>query len=74
MNHPQESREALQQQREELVERIDAIKRDYASGLDQDMEEQAQQLENAEVLEALLKQAYDELAVIDSKLDKLYNK
>ncbi|MDZ7735643.1 MAG: hypothetical protein U5P41_05730 [Gammaproteobacteria bacterium] len=70
MVNQEESREDLQRQRDELLERIDAIKRDYASGLDQDMEEQAQQLENAEVLEALLKQAYDELAVIDRKLNE----
>ena len=70
MSHPQESRESLQRQRDELMERIDAIKSDYASGLDQDFEEQAQQLENAEVLEVLLKQAYDELAVIDRKLEE----
>jgi len=71
MSHSQESRESLQRQRDELMERIDAIKADYASGLDQDFEEQAQQLENAEVLETLLKQAYDELAVIDRKLEEL---
>lgn len=71
MSYADENREALQQQREELLQRIDDIKRDYTSGLDQDMEEQAQQLENAEVLEALLKQAYDELAMIDSKLAQL---
>lgn len=70
MVNQEESREDLQRQRDELLDRIDAIKRDYASGLDQDMEEQAQQLENAEVLEALLKQAYDELAVIDRKLNR----
>lgn len=70
MANQEESREDLQRQRDELLDRIDAIKRDYASGLDQDMEEQAQQLENAEVLEALLKQAYDELAVIDRKLEE----
>lgn len=67
----EESREKLQRQRDELLDRIDAIKRDYASGLDPDLEEQAQQLENSEVLEALLKQAYDELAVIDRKLEAL---
>lgn len=70
MANQEESRDDLQRQRDELLDRIDAIKRDYASGLDQDMEEQAQQLENAEVLEALLKQAYDELAVIDRKLEE----
>jgi len=70
MTYREENREALQRLRAELLERIDAIKRDYASDLDQDLEEQAQQLENAEVLEALLKQAYDELEVIDRKLDQ----
>lgn len=67
----EESRESLQRQREELIERIDAIKRDYARGLDRDLEEQAIQLENAEVLEALLKQAYEQLEVIDRKLDRM---
>ena len=70
MANQEESRDDLQRQRDELLDRIDAIKSDYASGLDQDMEEQAQQLENAEVLEALLKQAYEELAVIDRKLEE----
>jgi RNA polymerase-binding transcription factor DksA len=67
----EDSREALQRQREELLERIDAIKRDYASGLDRDLEEQAIQLENAEVREALLKQAYEQLELIDRKLDRM---
>lgn len=67
----EDTREALQRQRAELLERIDAIKRDYASGLDKDLEEQAIQLENAEVLEALLKQAYDELEEIERKLDRM---
>lgn len=71
MSEPRENRDALMRQREELVERIEAIKNDYASGLDADFEEQAQQLENAEVLEALLKQAYEELAQIDHKLDAM---
>ncbi|MCS3904570.1 RNA polymerase-binding transcription factor DksA [Methylohalomonas lacus] len=71
MSQHDEDRAALQRQREELQARIDAIKSDYAGGLDADFEEQAQQLENAEVLEALLKQAYEELAQIDRQLDKL---
>lgn len=66
-----DTREALQKQRDELLERIDAIKHDYARGLDKDLEEQAIQLENAEVLEALLKQAYEQLEVIDRKLDRM---
>lgn len=71
MSRPEDSREALQHQREEIMQRIDAIKSDYANGLDQDLDDQAMQLENAEVLEALLKQAYEELKVIDRKLDGL---
>lgn len=70
---PEENRESLQREREEIMQRIDAIKRDYASGLDQDLEDQAMQLENAEVLEALLKQAYEELETIDRKLYGLPN-
>lgn len=73
MMSPEENRESLQREREEIMQRIDAIKRDYASGLDQDLEDQAMQLENAEVLEALLKQAYEELETIDRKLDGLPN-
>lgn len=71
MSQHEEDRAALQRQREELLARIDAIKSDYANGLDADFEEQAQQLENAEVLEALLKQAYEELAQLDRRLDEL---
>ena len=64
-----ETRAELLAKRTELLERLDAIKRDYANELDRDMEEQAIQLENAEVLEALGRQALEQLEAINKKLD-----
>ena len=66
-----DNREALLAKREELEARLEKIKQDYGRGLDRDSEEQAQQLENAEVLEALTRQAIDQLAEIDQKLAAL---
>ncbi len=62
------SEQQLRQKQAELRERVDAIRRDFRSGLDPDFEEQAVQLENAEVLDALLKQALTELEEIEQKL------
>lgn len=64
-----ETRAELLAKRAELLERLDAIKRDYANELDRDMEEQAIQLENAEVLEALGRQALEQLEAINKKLE-----
>lgn len=64
----QAERQKLLNRRAELEARLAKIKADYARGLDRDLEEQAQQLENAEVLEALTRQAVSELAEIDKKL------
>ena len=44
-------RQELITKRDELRERLQAIHRDYGQGLDRDSEEQAQQLQNAEVLQ-----------------------
>lgn len=66
-----ESEQALRQKQTELRERVDAIRRDFRSGLDRDFEEQAVQLQNAEVLDALLKQALTELEEIELKLRRL---
>lgn len=63
-----ETDEELRQKQAELRERVDAIKRDFRGGLDRDFEEQAVQLENAEVLNALLAQALNELEEIEQKL------
>jgi hypothetical protein len=57
--------EGLEARRQELVERLDAIKRDYGRGLDKDFEEQAVQLENAEVLAEIARVTADELGEVN---------
>jgi len=64
-------REQLLKRREELVERLDAIRRDIGSGLDRDLEEQAQQLENRDTLMEIARVAQSELAEIDRQLEQL---
>lgn len=68
-----ETRELLLAKRAELKERLDAIKRDYANGLDRNLDEQAVQLENADVLAELGREAMEELKEIDLKLLRLEN-
>jgi hypothetical protein len=63
--------EQLRARREELRERLRSIHRDYARGLDRDAEEQAQELENAEVLEGLERAAAEELEQVDRRLKAL---
>lgn len=63
-----QSDEELLAKKRELESRIESIKADFARGLDADSEERAQQLENAEVLNALMKQAFDELQTINRLL------
>lgn len=63
--------EQLQQRKLELEQRIKAIKADFAEGLDADSEERAVQLENAEVLNALMRQALDELAKVNHQLQAM---
>lgn len=71
--HPTETYEQLLAKRSELQERLEAIKRDYAGGLDRNMDEQAIQLENAEVLTELSREAVEQLKEIERKLRKLPN-
>ena len=61
----------LIKKRDELRQRLDKIEADYRQGLDSDSEEQAIQLENAEVMEGIAKAASEELRAIDQKLAKL---
>jgi RNA polymerase-binding transcription factor DksA len=68
-----ETREQLLARRAELRQRLGAIKRDYAGGLDRDLGEQAIQLENAEVLAELSREAAAELQAIENKLRRLEN-
>jgi DnaK suppressor protein len=68
---PKELREQLEQKRAELNERVGKIKADITSGLDPNSIEQAAQLENAEVLDALANEGVDELAKISAALQRM---
>lgn len=70
MKH-QYSKTELLRRRDELLQRLDAIKQDYARGLDPDFEEQAVQLENAEVLAGIAKAAAEELSQVEKQLAEL---
>ena len=71
MTNTDNEKTQLIQKRDELRSRIEAIEKDYQQGLSQDSEEQAIQLENAEVQEAIAKAASEELQRIEEKLAKL---
>ncbi len=64
-------RTKLVTKRDELRDRIDRIEADYRKGLDADSEEQAQQLQNAEVLEGIAKAASEELQRIEKLLEEM---
>jgi RNA polymerase-binding transcription factor DksA len=65
------TRDELLTKQHQLIERVTAIKLDFEKGLDPDLEEQAIQLENYEVLQRLLEQANLELDKIDEQLKKM---
>ncbi|HEY7839942.1 MAG TPA: hypothetical protein VIC61_00110 [Gammaproteobacteria bacterium] len=71
MPDPNETRQALIDKRRELQERVEAVRKDFAGGLDPDLDEQAIQLENAEVLNELLREALSELEEIELKLRRM---
>ncbi|MBD3669833.1 MAG: hypothetical protein HUJ29_03595 [Gammaproteobacteria bacterium] len=71
MSDIEQEKQELIAKREELRERLRSIHRDYGQGLDRDSEEQAQQLENAEVLEGIAKATAEELERIDRRLNEL---
>jgi len=71
MSDTEAEKQQLIARREVLRERLEAIHRDYGQGLDRDAEEQAQQLENAEVLEGLEKSAAEELEAVEKRLAEL---
>ena len=62
---------ALTKQREALRARLAAIESDYRAGLSADSEEQAIQLENAEVQAGIAKATADELARVEARLEEL---
>lgn len=61
----------LTQKRDELLQRLDAIKRDYGNGLSADSEEQAQQLENADVLAEISRVTNEELQKVSVALERI---
>lgn len=61
----------LRQRRDELQQRLDAIKADYRRGLSADSDEQAIELENAEVLAEISRVAANELAKVEQELRQL---
>jgi RNA polymerase-binding transcription factor DksA len=70
MNHSRsaEYREQLEQQKAELSERVSKIRADIGRGLEADSAEQATQLENSEVLNALVHEGEHELVQVKSAL------
>jgi DnaK suppressor protein len=73
MNQPAtaELRERLEINKAELEERISKIKADVGRGLEADSSEQATQLENMEVLNALVQEGEEELAEIKAALRRM---
>ncbi len=70
-NVPAGLREQLEQLKAELMQRVEKIKADIARGLDADSKEQAGQLENKDVLDALANEATHEIAEINASLRRL---
>ncbi len=61
----------LRRQRAHWQQKLEAIKRDVAQGLDADAKERAVQLENADVLNEIARVCQAEIAAIDEKLRRL---
>lgn len=67
-----ESRKAeLETKRAELRDRLERINLDYRKGLDRDLEEQAQELENAAVLDEIARVTAEELARIEQAIERI---
>jgi RNA polymerase-binding transcription factor DksA len=71
MTNTENEKTLLTEKRDELRSRLESIEKDYRQGLDSNSEEQAVQLENAEVQEAIAKSTSEELQRIEEKLAKL---
>jgi len=64
-------KEELLKKRQELMDRVEAIRADYRRGLDKDSEEQAVQLENRDTLHEIERVSLEEIARIDQQLKEL---
>lgn len=58
----------LERRRDELRERLAAIRRDYGRGLEPDFAEQAVELENAEVLAEIARVSAEELERVERRI------
>lgn len=65
------NKEDLLKRRDELRRRIEAIRRDLAGGLEDDLEEQAQQLENYDTLLEIARVAEEELRGVEQALSEI---
>lgn len=70
-NEFSERKQELEKRRDELVERLHRVRLDYGRGLPSDSEDQAQVLENAEVLNEISRVAADELATIEAAIRRI---
>jgi RNA polymerase-binding transcription factor DksA len=68
---PEHQQQTLLRRRGELRKRLEEINRDYQRGLDPDLEEQAVQLENAEVLAEIARTTRVELERVERQLTEL---
>jgi len=64
-------RNELEQKRDQLRERLASIRRDLDSGLDRDLEDQAQQLENRDTLLEIARVSEQELRDVEVQLNEL---
>ncbi len=70
-NWPAELKEQLLHHKAELTDRITRIKADLVKTLERDSSEQATQLENRDVLNALAKEGTHELAEVNAALQRM---
>lgn len=68
---PAVARAALENKRTLLLHRLDAIKKDFAKGLNRDSSERAVELENAETLNEIVRVTEEELTTVETKLAQI---
>ena len=61
----------LTAKRDELLNRVKSIKKDFRRGLNKDSSEQAVELENAEVLDEIARVSMEELAKVNVAIERL---
>lgn len=62
------TREELEAKRDELMQRLEAIRQDIRGGVDRDAEERVDQVANREVLEAIYRSTEAELERIEQQI------